>query len=336
MIWMSWRQFRVQAFIGAVALVVLGAYLAYLGTDIRDAYAAYRTRGLPMDQFLAEYHNLLLFLAAGAGLIPAVLGAFWGAPLIARELETGTHRLVWNQSVTRGRWLAGRLAVVVPAGMLLAGALSALLTWAAGRVDQVAGDRFSGLVFGARDLAPVGYAAFALTFGAVAGLLVRRTLPAMALTFLTVIALQVAVPNLVRPHFMPAERLTVPMTAAAINQARGLGSITGAAVVTGVAVPDAWVTHTSELRTADGRPLSEKKFNECFADAPKTGATGTFGDTAVCLGGLNLHVDLEYQPNDRYWRFQGIELGLYLALAGLLLAFGLWRMYDRGRTSRAW
>ena len=117
MIWMSWRQFRVQALVGAATLAVIGAYLVYLGTDVRDAYAAYRIRGLPMQQFLAEYHNLLLFLAAGFGLLPAVLGTFWGAPLIARELETGTHRLVWNQSVTRGRGLAGRLGVVVPAGM---------------------------------------------------------------------------------------------------------------------------------------------------------------------------------------------------------------------------
>jgi len=36
---------------------------------------------------------------------PALLGIFWGAPLIARELETGTCRLAWNQSVTRTRWL---------------------------------------------------------------------------------------------------------------------------------------------------------------------------------------------------------------------------------------
>jgi hypothetical protein len=333
MIWMSWRQFRVQALIGVLALALIAAYLVYLGADVRDAYDAYHTRcqsrgdcGLAMTQLAGDYQSTLLFLAAGFGLIPAVLGAFWGAPLVAREVETGTHRLVWNQSVTRRRWLVVKTGLVALAGMILAGGLSVLLTWAASPVDRVAGDRFSTVAFGARNLAPVGYAAFAVAFGVVIGLLARRALPATALTFLAVIIVQFAVPNLVRPHFMPAEKLTMPMTAAAINQARGLGSITGGAVVKGLSVPDAWVTHTSELRTADGRPLSREKFNECFTDPPKTGATGTFGDTAACLGALDLHVDLAYQPNERYWPFQWIESTMYLALAALLFAFGLWRI----------
>ena len=336
MIWMSWRQFRVQALIGVAALALIAVYLVYLGVDVRDAYDAYRTRcqsqgdcGLAMTQFQGDYQNTLLLLAAGFGLIPAIIGAFWGAPLIARELEAGTHRLVWNQSVTRRRWLVIKLMVVGLASMIVVGGISALLTWAASPVDQVADDHFSGIVFGARNVAPIGHAAFALTFGAVIGILVRRTLPAMAITFLAVIIVQFAVPNLMRPHFMPAEKLTMPMTAAAINQARGLGSITGGAVVKGLSVPHAWVTHTSELRTADGQPLSEEKFNECFNNAPKTGATGTFGDTAACLGELNLHVDVAYQPNDRYWPFQWIESAMYLTLAGLLLAFGLWRIQRR-------
>jgi hypothetical protein len=124
---------------------------------------------------------------------------------------------------------------------------------------------------------------------------------------------------------MPAEQVTMPMTVAAINQARGLGSITGAAVVKGLSVPGAWVTGTSELRTADGRPLKRATFDRCFDNPPKTGATGTFGDTAACLGALDLHVDVAYQPDGRYWPFQWIESAIYLTLAGLLLAFGLWR-----------
>lgn len=333
MIWMSWRQFRVQALVGAAALALIAVYLVHLGTDIRAAHDAYRAGcrsrgdcGPAMTRFAGDYQNTLLFLAAGFALVPALVGAFWGAPLIAREWEAGTHRLVWNQSVTRRRWLVVKVTVVALAGMVVAGGISALLTWAAGPVDQVAGDRFSTIVFGARDVAPLGYAAFACAFGAVVGLLVRRTLPAMALTFLAVLAIQFSVPNLVRPHLLPAEQLTMPMTAAAINQARGLGSITGAAVVKGLSVPGAWVTGTSELRTADGRPLRRATFNRCFDNPPKTGATGTFGDTAACLGALDLHVDVAYQPDGRYWPFQWIESAIYLTLAGLLLAFGLWRV----------
>ncbi|GIF17620.1 hypothetical protein BJ973_009415 [Actinoplanes tereljensis] len=314
MIRMTLRQFRLPALAGGVLLALAAIYLLRLGNATHAAR-------LPVD-----YHQTMLFLAGGAGLVPAFLGAFWGAPLIARELETGTHRLVWNQSVPRRRWLTVKLAVVGLAAMAAAGLLSAALTWAAVPVDRAAGDRFSTVMFGARGVAPIGCAAFGFVLGAVTGLLIRRTLATMAVVFLAVIAVQFAVPNLLRPHYLPPERVTVAMTADAINRARMLGGITGAPIVGGLEFPDAWITHTSELRTADGRPLSDQAFDTCFAHAPKTGATGTFGDIAVCLGELDLHVDLTYQPNRRFWPFQWIELAVYLGTAALLAALGRWRI----------
>ncbi|GAA0715979.1 ABC transporter permease subunit [Dactylosporangium roseum] len=321
MIRMSLRQFRVQALVGAILLVLAATYLIQLGGDIRAVRDP--------SQLQSQYGQTMLFLATGFGLVPALVGAFWGAPLIARELETGTHRLVWNQSVSRRHWLAVKLTVLGLASMAVAGTLSALLTWAAGPVDQVADDRFSAILFGARGVVPIGYAAFGFTFGAITGLLIRRTLPAMALVFLAVVVVQFAIPNLLRPHYMPAERVTVAMSADTINQARSLGSITGGPVVGGLQIPDAWVTDTSKFLTSDGRQLSDAAFNECLDNAPKTGATGTFGDTAACLGKLDLHVDLAYQPNQRFWPFQWIELGLYLGFSALLAAVGLWRVQRR-------
>ncbi|GAA3775388.1 transmembrane transport protein [Micromonospora maritima] len=321
MIRFTLRQFRLPALAGVVLLALAGAGLLRLGADVR---------AVPDPARLPDrYAQTMLFLAGGFALVPALLGAFWGAPLVARELETGTHRLVWNQSVPRGRWLTVKLAVTGLAAALVAGLLSAALTWAAAPVDRAAGDRFSTVLFGARGVAPIGYAVFALVLGAVTGLLLRRTLPAMALVFLVVVAAQLAVPNLLRPHYLPPERVTVPMTAEAVNRARNLGSITGGPVVGGLDVPGAWVTDISPLRTADGRQLSDAAFGACFRDPPRTGATGTFGDTAVCLGALDLHVDLAYQPNRRFWPFQWIELALHLGAAGLLAVLGRWRLRRR-------
>ncbi|MEU1812069.1 ABC transporter permease subunit [Micromonospora aurantiaca (nom. illeg.)] len=318
---MTLRQFRLPALVGAALLVLAGAYLLGLGADIRAVPDPARLPG--------RYAQTMLFLAGGFALVPALIGAVWGAPLVARELEQGTHRLVWNQSVPRRRWLAVKLAVLSAAAALVAGVLGALLTWAASPVDRVAGDRFSTVLFGARGIAPVGYAVFGLVLGVVAGLLLRRTLPAMAVVFLAVVVVQLAVPNLLRPHYLPPERAAVPMSADTVNRARNLGSITGSPVVGGLDVPGAWVTDISPLRTADGRQLSDEAFGTCFRDPPRTGATGTFGDTAVCLGALDLHVDLAYQPNRRFWAFQWIELALHLGAAGLLAALGLWYVRRR-------
>lgn len=333
MIWLSWRQFRAQALIGLIGLALLAAYLWHTGLDIRAAYHGYLaqcrdTGGCAdaMSRFQDDYRAKLLYLAALLGLVPALLGMFWGAPLIARELEAGTHRLVWNQSVTRRRWLGVKLLFVVLVGMAVSAAASALLTWAASPFDRVSDDRFSTVVFGARNVTPVAYAALALVFGAVVGLLVRRTIPAMALAAFLFIVFQFVVPNLFRPHLMPPHHRTITMTADAINAAKSLGSLGNAPVVNGLSMPDAWITDTSELLTADSRPLDTGKFNDCLRRAPKTGATGTYGDIAPCLASLDLHVEIAYQPDNRYWPFQWIESAGYLALSGLLAAFGLWRI----------
>jgi ABC-type transport system involved in multi-copper enzyme maturation permease subunit len=337
LIWMSWRQFRGQAIAGAVVLAVLAAYLVHLGADIRDSYHQYLVQCPgsgdctgPMGQFSLEYENTLLYLAGVLGLVPGLLGMFWGAPLITRELENGTQRLVWNQSVTRRRWLLFKLLVVGIGGMVVAGVASLLLTWAASPVDHVADNRFSTVIFGARFLPPIAYAAFAFVLGTLIGLLVRRTVPAMALTLVAFVIFQFLVPNVVRPHLMPSEHLVKPMTVSAINEAKSLGSITGAPVLNGITISQGWVTSLSDLKRADGSPLDEKTFNNCYTNAPKTGATeGPYGDIAVCLAKLDLHLDISYQPESRYWAFQFLESGFYLVLTGLLIGVALWRIQRR-------
>ncbi|GAA2243601.1 transporter [Streptomyces amakusaensis] len=336
MMWLSRRQFRVQALVGAGALLVAAVFLIRLGWDVRDGYELYRSHCVnradcaeAADRFRGAHKNTLLLLAAGLGLVPAVAGAFWGAPLIARELEGGTHRLVWNQSVTRPRWLLGKVLLVGLASVLLTGATAALLTWAAHPYDEVAKDQFSTLVFGARGIAPIGHATLAFAFGTVTGLLLRRTLPAMAVTLVGFLAFQFFFPLVVRPALIPPERATLAMTAQAINGAQNLGGFGGGSVIGGVGIPgepDAWIADTSPLRTADGKNLDTAVFGGCVDSPPRTGAGGTFGDAAVCLARLDLHVDVSYHPMSRYWTFQWLETGIYLALGGILVLFGLRRI----------
>jgi hypothetical protein len=245
---------------------------------------------------------------------------------VARELETGTHRLVWNQSVTRRRWLAAKLLVVGGASAVVAGGFSAALTWAAGPVDRVAAGavtdplamgRFSTLLFGTRNIAPVGYAVFALVLGASVGMMVRRTVPAMALTLLLFTVVQVAAPNLVRPHLSAPVTVSQPVT---VEMIKGLSFLGNHATFKGLRIPNASVTSTSRLLTASGQPLDDAGYDGCF---------GAGKDLPQCLSDLNLHVQVSYQPEDRYWRFQLLESALFLVLSLLLAGFGLWRIHGR-------
>lgn len=295
MIWLSWRQFRAQAVAGAIGLGVFAVGLLVLGYRLRHAgdVRAYQSLVYGMDAVV---------LAA-----PAVIGLFWGAPLIARELESGTAALAWNQSVTRHRWLAVKLAVTGLAGLVAGGLGSLLLGWAAAPLDRVTQDRFTALLFGTRGVVPAAYAIFAVVLGAALGVVVRRTLPAMALTAVTFVVVQVLVPNVVRPHLVPPRTAAVPVTAQVI---RGLSFLGEEPTIAGLKIPGAWVSTSSDLRTADGRRVAQERYAACIG--------GGFDGMPDCLGRLNLHVDVAYQPAGRYWAFQWLEAGLFLAAAALL------------------
>ena len=143
--------------------------------------------------------------------MPAIVGVFWGAPLVARELEAGTHRLVWTQTVTRTRWLATKLAVIGLAAMAAPGCSSLIVTWWSRSLDQAinAGQKQNGL-FGmsrmrrrcstraASRRSPTPRSRFAL--GVAAGIVVRRVVPAMAITLALFVAVQIVMPVFVREH----------------------------------------------------------------------------------------------------------------------------------------
>src|SRR5207247_984538 len=152
-------------------------------------------------RFSSRYNNLP-FLVPLFLVIPMLVGVFWGAPLVAREVEQGTHRLVWTQGVTRRRWFGTKVALIGPV-TAAGGALFALLvTWWSSPLVKASDDRFAVGIFDLRGIAPIGYVLFALALGVAAGAMIRKTLPAMAATLGGFVVVRVVVDVFVRPHYM--------------------------------------------------------------------------------------------------------------------------------------
>src|SRR3984885_741359 len=217
MIRLSMLQLRVQAITAAVALIAFAALLAPTGPPLASLYAASGLRGCQpascsqrASSFLQQvnstgpYATVDLLSIIIIALTPAITGLFWGAPLLARKLETGTFALAWSQSVTRARWLAVKLTVGGLAAMAVTEALRLLFAWWAATLSRAAGlggsenglamSQFNPLAFVTHGITPLGYAAFAFTLGVTAGALIRRTVPAMAVTLAIFAALQIAMP----------------------------------------------------------------------------------------------------------------------------------------------
>jgi len=331
MTWLTWRQFRTQLLVAVAALSTVAVYLLISGTQLHNAYntglAGCPDGGCsPLSQLTTQY-RFPYYLGSGLVLlVPGLIGAFWGAPLIARELETGTHRLIWNQSITRTRWLAVKLLFIGLAAVTTTGLLSQLVSWFASPLDRINNNRFIPLLFGARGVVPLGYAAFAVALGACVGLLIRRSVPAMAATLAVFAAVQVLMPLAVRPHLESPVRGDVALTAQAINSASVIGFTNGtgptAPFVADLNVPGAWVLSGAEpVRTSSGKVLT-------MATQPCPQVSDPVAHDA-CLAKADLHVTATYQPADRYWAFQWYETAIFLALTVGLVGFNAWWL--RGR-----
>ncbi|MDG4823714.1 ABC transporter permease subunit [Asanoa sp. WMMD1127] len=329
MIWFTWRQFRTPAVVAAAALAVLTAVLLINGNAITDLYSAVAACqsdcGTAVDAFLTQFHNslggtiyyvtLAIMYAA-----PPLIGLFWGAPLIARELEAGTHRLAWNQSITRSRWLATKLGLVGTATAAAAGLLSWAVTAWASRVDSAAADRITPLVFGARGIVPIGYALFAFTLGVAAGMLIRRTVPAMASTLAIYAAAVAAMPLALRTHLAPATHETPPLDmnrldALMINQS-------GEMLIEPDPVTNAW-TITNRPITANGQVFTGP------ADPTRCGPDLPNGSCSEWVGSLGLRQDVVYHPDSQFWTLQLAETALFVGLAAVLAAASFWWLRRR-------
>jgi hypothetical protein len=316
--WVVWRQHRAEA-LWAVVLLALLAVLLVLGS--RGMFAAYQqiqqgtsvascahahSQDPVCDALTSAFRTQFgaaSILLLGLVILPALAGMFLGAPLVAREVERGTQRLAWTQGITRTRWMLAQVGALVLGTALLFGAFSVLLMWWRGPLDQVAGDRFAS-GFDLEGAAPVAYALFALALGIAAGVLVRRTVPAMAASFVGFVAVRGVVEFVLRPQYLPpVARITDPTQG---NPTPYNGD---------------WV------------------FNNGFAYLDRAGhmlsaaqALSVCGDTAkgTTLGFMSCRQDHgirylnHYQPASRFWLFQGIESSLFLVLALALLALAVW------------
>jgi hypothetical protein len=267
----AWLQVRTQALITAVVLAAL-AVAAITGIQLAHLYStlvAHCHTGcdLATKQFLSHDRFMDHALDLVAQIAPALIGIFWGAPLLARELETGSYRLAWTQSVTRSRWLATKLGVVGLATVAIAGLLTLTITWWYRALDTVGANQYA--VFDRRDIAPIGYAVFAFASGAFIGAVIRRTLPAMATTLGVYVFARIATTFWVRPHLLTPIHQTISLPSA---DQFGVASINGSTmriVAEGSGPANSW-TLSSHIVTNSGHKPSRPSSSRSCASTART------------------------------------------------------------------
>jgi len=321
MIWLTWRQHRAQALAGLIGLGSLGVWLfvSHLGiarvfqsSGLASCLAAgHLDCSSPADVFNTHYQGLQftvpLFLV-----VPLLVGLFWGAPLVAREIEHGTYRLVWTQGVTRRRWFSAKVALIAGACAVGAAVFAELVTWWSALFVRVGSDRLTPGVFDVRGIVPIAYVLFALALGILAGTLIRRTVPAMAVTLGAFVGVRAVVSLLVRPHYLPAKTVSMPLFSQATSSAD-------------------WILRAATVDRA-GNVISQGggvDIGPLLSRCPGMAGLPKKSLIADCAHRLGLHQVITYQPGSRFWAFQGIESAIYIALAAGLIAVAMWTVRRR-------
>jgi ABC-2 family transporter protein len=318
MAWVTWRQHRTA--LGGVA-ALLGAWAVYLwlaGLQAHHAYAAATAChpasspacGGILSEFNFRYGDPALTAAVLLQTVPALIGAFTGAPVLARELETGTFRYAWTLGFGRQRWALGKLVPLAIAVAAAAGAFGLLFSWFFQPFFADGNNvPFTPELFDLRGIAFAAWTLAAFAIGALAGMLIRRVVPAMAATLAAYAGLALAAGLYLRQHY-EAPLLTsnpdVPGSAWIMSQ---------------------WWTKGGQFAFA-GRPPENFLMRLC----PPTGAgfgKASPGTIAQCLAQRGYTRWTSYQPGSRFWPFQWIESGWLLALSLLLIAATIWLVRRR-------
>lgn len=305
MIWVGWRQQRTEALIAFAVLAVLAAVAIPVGVHMASVYAheglstcVGRGPGDSCNAAVAAFQTRFTgfnMLFQWSSLLPPLCALLLAAPFLI-DLDGGTYRLFWTQSITRRRWLVTKLGLCVLGTIAAAALLTVLATWSRGPLDQLNG-RMSPNVYDIEGLAPAAYALFVLGLAVGIGALWRRTVPALLSAFVGYVVLRAFDDSWLR------QRLLTPVTRTWRLDTFKPGNVLDRALVIDQYPSDA---HGRALGALSRVCTSSGHLTRCVALHPSDWVTAV------------------YQPAGRFWALQGIELGLVGGSGVVLLLLGAW------------
>jgi len=320
--WVGWRQHRLA--LGGAALLLVGVSLWMLvsGLQMRSALNSFGLNSCtPLTAsscssqetvFINDYYSGAQVVVGVLTVIPILIGALVGAPLVARELETGTFRLSWTQGCGRTRWLLSRLSLLAVAVTGGAAAVSVLFSWYYQpmlRLGQAS--RLAPQIFDLSGVAFAGWTLAAFAISVFAGALIRRMIPAIVAALAAWSGLLVAVVFYLRSHYL------APLT--------GTGLITS---TSGTGQGASWLLSQWWIQPG-GLPASQSEIATLSSQLRQAGGLPTAQAVQQWFAEQGYIKYFTYQPASRFWSFQLIEGG-WLLLASLLLGAGtVWLIRHR-------
>jgi hypothetical protein len=320
--WVAWRRNRATVLgLGALA-AALATYLMVTGLQMQAAYDDLGSCVPPITSdacrlqwtSFVNSHGSRDLMGPLLVMLPGIVGAVVGAPLIGRELESGVFRYSWTQGAGRMRWA---VAVIIPVAIVttvLMGALGLLVAWRNEPMFEAgAAQRLDTSTFPTIGVAVMGWTLLGLSAGVLAGLLWRRVVPAVATSFAAWFGLAYLASEL-RPH------LLTPLT------------ITGDVPVGSLEISERWMRDGTTVSLTEVSSVLEK-IGVSMSEDGMTAHVDNGGpappDPIAYLSERGYTLVHTYQPDGRYWTFQWIEVGWLVLVSVVLLGLTFWLVRRR-------
>jgi len=292
LLWVAWRTHRTLILASTVLTLAVVASVLW-----STATAEYGPAGLPGVYFRLFWQPREINLLFGAA-----IAVFWGAPLVAREHEARTSLVAWGQDVSATRWLTGQVALLGAVAACLAAMVWLSELHMVGEIRELSQNRLYQPFTSWFEVAPqvqIGYALFGFALGVAAGVLVRRTLPAMGIALVVFGVVRVQFMNWPRAHLLPPVHSFEAWSDNYRDQ-----------------VPDYAMYVASGYADANGVPIGDHTWT-CDQSSPSA--------QLDCLksNGVAGHY-ADFQPLERLGLFQWIETGIFVVLAAGLLVPAWW------------
>ncbi len=310
--WLTWRQHRWLVAITALAVLAEAAAMLATSRAIRSHSPCPENSACVAQ--LSRYTSLAELQIALVVILPGLVAAFWGAPLVAQEYEQRTHLLVWAQDITPRRWLVAKVVLMGALALILAVALGAAAQHLAHALNAAMppdgyGDprsMFESRYFEASPTVVAAYTFCGFALGAAAGAVSRRTVPAMGATIAVFTGFRLLTLSFLRPHYLPAKTALGPL-----DEPPKTG-------------PDALdLVNSVYFADANGHPAREPL--RCVGIASEASESPV--PWQRCMRGHGItHTFLTYQPGSRIPVFQLIEAGIFVALAVVFLGVAWYRV----------
>jgi ABC-type transport system involved in multi-copper enzyme maturation permease subunit len=318
MIWLIWRQHRAELMASGLVLALILLVLLVTGihiTDVSQSTNLLSCASKHLDCSSAQntvsnyitnhafgsatfYNIFQYFLLA----LPLLLGMFVGAHLVAREFEQGTYRLVWTQSISWSHWLCMKIALLACFVVCATGILYGVFIWWKTPALAAFNNPWLYSNYDIWGFVPIAYTLFALVLGIAAGTVVRKTVPAMAITLIVFVVLRVLIEIFLRPYLLPPLVMVRPIS-----------------IMQPVPIPaqSLIISYSTEQY---GKPVSAELGDVCSTRFSQGETTEVYSTKySQCLANHGFQNKVVYQPLDRLLLFQGMESSIYIFLAVILL-----------------